>query len=90
MAAVSVLTAAKQYKTTKPTILTAIRNGKIPAQIITVYQIRVNPKDVAAYVKGIPDWRRENGRRGGLVKAANRAARLQRRASASAGTAPSA
>jgi hypothetical protein len=71
----SILQASRRYKVSKPTILLAIRKGRIPAQVITVCQIRVNPKDVQAHVAAIPEWRRQNGRRGGLKKAANRKAR---------------
>lgn len=71
----SVVQAARRFKTTKPTILLAIRRGKIPVQVVTVTQIRVNPKDVQAHIATIPEWRRRNGSRGGLKKAANRKAR---------------
>lgn len=71
----SLVQAARKCKTTKPTILLAIRRGKIPAHVVTVTQIRVNPKDVSAHVATIPEWRRQSGRRGGLKKAANRKAR---------------
>jgi excisionase family DNA binding protein len=81
----SLVQAARRFKTTKPTILLAIRRGKIPAHVVTVTQIRVNPKDVAAHVAAIPEWRRRNGSIGGLRKSANakaRAARLTRAAEA--------
>lgn len=71
----SIVQASRRFKVSKPTILLAIRKGRIPAQIITVCQIRVNPKDVAAHVATIPEWRKRNGSRGGLKKAANRKAR---------------
>ena len=71
----SIVEAARRFKISKPTILTAIRKGKIPAQIITVSQIRVRAKDVAAHVATMSEWRRNAGRLGGFARAANWRAR---------------
>ena len=78
----SIVQASRRFKVSKPTILTAIRKGKIPAQIITVPQIRVNPKDMVMLVSSLSEAKRRNGSRGGLQRHANwaarRAARLTR------------
>ena len=71
----SLVQAARKYRISKTTILAAIRAGKIPALIIERPHIRVAPKDLAAYAATIPEWRRLNGRRGGLARAANHRAR---------------
>jgi hypothetical protein len=67
----SLVQAARKYKVSKPTILSAIRKGKIPALIIEKPHLRVTPKDMVAFVATIPEWRRVNGRKGGLARVAN-------------------
>jgi predicted site-specific integrase-resolvase len=69
------ITAAKKYKVSKQTLVDAIKKGKIPAMVVHTSELRVKPKDVAAYVATIPEWRQRNGRKGGLARMANRRAR---------------
>lgn len=74
----SLVQAARKYGISKPTILTAIRAGKIPALIIEKPHIRVAPKDIVAHIATIPDWRRRNGRKGGLRRAENMRAKTRK------------
>jgi predicted site-specific integrase-resolvase len=71
----SIVQASRRFKVSKPTILTAIRKGKIPVQVITVSQFRVTPKDMVELVSTLSETRRRNGSRGGLQRHANWKAR---------------
>lgn len=79
----SLVAAHKKYGITKQALWKAIKRGALPVKVIQVSEVRLNPKDVAAYVAAIPEWRRVNGRKGGLKGGFTQQA-IQRRLTAAA------
>lgn len=76
MPEISFMGAHKKFGISKNALWHAIRRGRIHAKVIQVSEVRLDQKEIAAYVAAIPEWRRAMGRKGGLRSAEARRRRL--------------
>jgi hypothetical protein len=77
---IGIVKASQQFKISKQALVGAVKRGVLPAMVVEVTELRFKPKDVAAYVATIPEWRKVAGRKGGLARWANASAATGRRA----------
>jgi hypothetical protein len=61
----SIRRAARTYLMSRDSLKRAIRRGAVPAYVVPVLEVRVQSKDVEAYLKGVSPGRRAAGRRNG-------------------------